>query len=53
MVVGSTSAGHLYSCLIPLVLLLVDGNSLACLDCCALIFDSIASGFNGDIFGIR
>ncbi|XP_041006246.1 histone acetyltransferase type B catalytic subunit isoform X1 [Juglans microcarpa x Juglans regia] len=27
MVVGSTAAGHLYSCLIPLVLLLVDGSS--------------------------
>lgn len=28
MVIGNTAAGHLYSRLVPLVLLLIDGNSL-------------------------
>lgn len=36
MVVGKTDAGHLYSRVIPLVLLLVDGNALVCLGCCNL-----------------
>lgn len=33
MVIGNTAAGHLYSRLVPLVLLLIDGNSLLALVC--------------------